>query len=137
MLFFNQVIFQEKVIIINFNHIRVNIWKKNHNMYMVIERGIVEVNVNLLFVLHYIIAMHVADTKCKMSISFYKLFKYISEIDLFTTPKEMIEHYYSQIKQNGILNDSIDVVRSQTCKKAFDYQFMTVEGKKNVLSSIL
>ena len=101
-------------------------------MYMVIEREIVEVNVNLLFVLHYIIAMHVADTKCgcKMSISFHKLFKYISEMDLFTTPKEMIDHYYSQIKQNGILNDSVDVVRGQTCKKAFDYQFMTVEGKK-------
>lgn len=51
-------------------------------------------------------------------------------MDIFTTPKEMIDHYYTQIKQNGILNDSIDLVRSQTWKKAFDYQFMTVEGKK-------
>ena len=51
-------------------------------------------------------------------------------MDIFTTPKEMIDNYYTQIKQNGILNDSIDLVRSQTRKKAFDYQFMTVEGKK-------
>ena len=36
-------------------------WKKNLNMFMVIERGIMELNVELLFVLHYIIVMHVAD----------------------------------------------------------------------------
>ena len=57
----------------------------------------------------------------------------ITELDLFKSPKEMIDYYFNVISNNGTLKDSIDLVRSQTCRKAFDYEFMSVEGKLFVL----
>ena len=53
----------------------------------------------------------------------------IAEVDLFNSPKEMINYYFNEISNNGTLKDSIDLVRSLTCRKAFDYEFMSVEGK--------
>ena len=37
-------------------------------------------------------------------------------------------HYWEQISANGTLTDALDLVRSQKKPKAFDYQFLTIEG---------
>ena len=41
----------------------------------------------------------------------------------------MIDYYFNEISNNGTLKGSIDLVRSQTCHKAFDYEFISTEGK--------
>ena len=43
-------------------------------------------------------------------------------------PEEMIKYYWGEISENGQLEDALDVVKSQTRAKAFDYTFNTVEG---------
>ena len=40
----------------------------------------------------------------------------------------MIKYYWAKIAENGQLEDALDIVKSQTRAKAFDYTFNTVEG---------
>ena len=40
----------------------------------------------------------------------------------------MMKYYWAEIADNGQLEDILDIVKSQTKAKAFDYTFNTVEG---------
>ena len=40
----------------------------------------------------------------------------------------MIKYYWAKIAENGQLEDALDIVKSQTIAKAFDYTFNIVEG---------
>ena len=40
----------------------------------------------------------------------------------------MVDFYWAQSVVNGTMGDALDLVRSQERPKAFDYQFLMIEG---------
>ena len=40
----------------------------------------------------------------------------------------MVDFYWAQCVSNGTMGDALDLVRSQDRPKAFNYQFLTIEG---------